>query len=180
VAGDKRKQTRHGFKQTNKQMRYTFKDLVNMVPVVRRAEFTKIYEYLHKVDNPHENDILEKVSKHFEVPTADIKSDKRFADVVLARQMYVTAVKVCSTKSLAEVARTVNKDHATVCHAMKTIKGDYSYNAVRRNKIRHFIADLDPTKQELLLDFFNERNPDILASYSVEIDRVTAPAESEA
>lgn len=151
-----------------------------MVPVTRRAEFTKIYEYLHKVDNPQENDILEKISKHFQVPTADIKSNKRVAEVVLARQMYVTAVKVCSTKTLAEVARSVNKDHATVCHSMKVIKGDYSYNAVRRKKIRHFIADLDPTKQELLLDFFDERNPDILTAYAVDINRVTAPAESEA
>jgi hypothetical protein len=32
----------------NEQMRYTFKDLVEMVPFARRAEFTKIYEYLHK------------------------------------------------------------------------------------------------------------------------------------
>jgi hypothetical protein len=120
------------------------------------------------------------VSRHFEVPVADIKSSKRFADIVLARQVYMTAVKVCSTKSLAEVARTVNKDHATVCHALKTVKGDYSYNAVRRNKIRHFIADLDQTKQELLLDFFDERNPDILAAYAVRPERVTAPSESEA
>lgn len=161
-------------------MRYTFKDLVDLVHVTRRAEFTKIYEYLHKVENPHENDILEKISKHFEVPTAEIKGNKRIADVVLARQMYVTAVKVCSTKTLAEIARTVNKDHATVCHAMKVIKGDYLYNAARRKKIRHFIADLDITKQELLLDFFNERNPDILTAYSVDVDRVTAPSESEA
>jgi hypothetical protein len=51
---------------------------------------------------------------------------------------------------------------------------------VRRKKIRHFIADLDQTKQELLLDFFDERNPDILAAYTVDIDRVTTPSESEA
>jgi len=161
-------------------MRYTFKDLVDMVPVTRRSEFTKIYKYLHKVDNPHENEILEKVSKHFNVITADIKSNKRYADIVLARHVYMAAVKVCSTKTLAEVARTVNKDHSTVCHAIKTVRGDYSYNVVRRNKIRHFIADLDPTKPELLLDFFNERNPDILAAYAVDADRVTAPAEAKA
>jgi hypothetical protein len=101
-------------------------------------------------------------------------------DVVLARQMFMTTVKVCSTKSLAEVARLVEKDHATVCHALKTMRCDYEYNAVRRNKIRHFIADLDPTRQELLLDFFNERNSNILAAYSVDVDRVTAPAEAKA
>lgn len=161
-------------------MRYTFKDLVDMVPVARRAEFTKIYEYLHKIDNPQENDILEKVSKHFEVPVSAIKSGRKMRDVVLARQMFMTTVKVCSTKSLAEVARLVEKDHATVCHALKTMRCDYEYNAVRRNKIRHFIADLDPTRQELLLDFFNERNPNILTAYSVNIDRVTAPAEVKA
>ena len=161
-------------------MRYTFKDLVNMVPSPRRAEFTKVYEYHHKIEDPQENEIMKKVSKHFEVRASDIKSQKRFADVVLARQVYMTAVKVCSTKSLAEVARTVNKDHSTVCHALKTVKGDYAYNAVRRKKIRHFIADLDQTKQELLLDFFDERNPDILAAYTVDIDRVTTPSESEA
>jgi len=160
-------------------MRYTFKDLVNMVPPARRAEFTKVYEYLHKIDNPQENEILELVSKHFKVPASDIKSDRRHADTVLARQVYMTTVKVCSTKTLAEVARTVEKDHATVCHALKVVRRDYEYNAVRRHKIRHYIADLDSVKQELLLDFFNERNPDILAFYAADPKRVTASAESE-
>lgn len=161
-------------------MRYTFKDLVDMVPSTRRAEFTKIYEYLHKVDDPQENELLEKVGKHFSVSVSAIKGDKRIRDVVLARQMFMTTVKVCSTKSLAEVARLVDKDHATVCHALKTMRTDYEYNAVRRKQIRHFIADLQPSQQELLLDFFNERNPNILAAYSVKTERVTAPAETEA
>jgi hypothetical protein len=161
-------------------MRYTFKDLVDMVPSHKRSEFTKIYEYLHKVDDPQENELLEKVGKHFSVPTSDIKSDKRIKDVVLARQMYMTTVKVCTTKTLAEVARLIDKDHATVCHALKTLRTDYEYNAVRRHKIRHFIADLNPSQQELLLDFFNERNPNILTAYTVNPERVTAPSDSEA
>lgn len=161
-------------------MRYTYKDLVNMVAPAKRAEFNMVYEYLHNIDNPQESELMLKVSKHFKVKPADIKSDKRVLEVVLARQMYMTAVKVCSTKTLAEVARTINKDHATVCHAMKVMKGDYAFNAVRRNKIRHFIADLEPEQQELLLDFFDERNPDILASYAADTDRVTAPAEFKA
>lgn len=161
-------------------MRYTLKDLVELVPVTKRKEFTKIYEYLHKVEDPQENKLLEKVSKHFNVTTSDIKSGKRYADVVFARQAYMVTVKVCSTKTLAEVARTMNRDHATVCHALKTLRTDYEYNPVRRKKLRHFIADLDTTKQELLLDFFNERNPDILAAYSVDADRVTTSSEFEA
>jgi chromosomal replication initiation ATPase DnaA len=161
-------------------MRYTFKDLINVVPSQNRAEFTKIYEYLHKIDNPQENEILEKVGKHFEVTTKEIKGRNRYADVVLARQMFMATIKVCSTKTLAEVARIVDRDHATVCHAMKSIRMDYSYNAARRNKIRQFIADLDPTRQELLLDFLNERNPDILATYSIDANRVTAPSQFEA
>jgi chromosomal replication initiation ATPase DnaA len=161
-------------------MRYTYKDLVDLVHVTKRAEFTKIYEYLHKVEDPQENKLLEKVSKHFNVKTCDIKSNKRYADIVLARQVYMVTVKVCSTKTLAEVARTMNRDHATVCHALKTLRTDYEYDSVRRKKLRHFIADLDSAKQELLLDFFNERNPDILAAYTIDADRVTAPTESEA
>jgi chromosomal replication initiation ATPase DnaA len=161
-------------------MRYTFKDLVDLVHVNKRAEFTKIYEYLHKVDNPQENEILEKVSKHFEVSPKEIKGRKKYADIVFARQMFMTTIKVCSTKTLAQVARIVERDHATVCHALKTLRVDYEYDPVRRKKIRHFIADLDPTKQELLLDFFNERNPNILASYSIDVDRVTAPSELKA
>lgn len=161
-------------------MRYTFKDLVELVPDSRRAEFTNIYEYLHKITDPKDEDIMDKVTKHFLVSKSDIKSDRKFADVVLARQLYVTTIKVCSTKTLAEVARIVNKDHATVCHAMKVMQRDYEYNAARRHKIRHFIADLNQSQQELLLDFFNERNPDILAAYSVDADRVTTPSQVEA
>jgi len=148
-----------------------------MVPDSRRAEFTKVYEYLHKVDDPQENELLEKVSRHFNVPTSDIKSDKRIKEVVLARQMYMTTVKVCTTKTLAEVARLAHKDHATVCHALKTLRTDYDYNPARRNKIRHFIADLNESQQELLLDFFNEKNPDILVAYRVNPDRVTTPSD---
>jgi chromosomal replication initiation ATPase DnaA len=161
-------------------MRYTFKDLVSLVPVNKRAEFTKVYEYLHKIENPQENEILEMVSSYFNVTPGDIKSDKRYADVVMARHVYMTTVKVCSTKTLAEVAKSIDKDHATVCHALKNIRRDYDFNVVRRHKIRDYIAQLDQVKQELLLDFFNERNPDILAAYAAEAKRVTTPAESEA
>lgn len=161
-------------------MRYTYKDLVDMVPSMRRAEFTNVYEYLHKTTDPNDNYLLEKVSKHFEVSVTQIKSKRKFADVVMARQVYLTTVKVCTTKTLAEIARSIGKDHATVCHAIKTVKSDYQHNAVRRNKIRHFIAKLDTTKQELLLDFFDERNPNILAAYPVNADRVAAPSEPEA
>ena len=178
MAVDNCKRSRHDFNLN--EMRYTFKDLVDMVPTSRRAEFTKIYEYLHKVDDAQENELLEKVGRHFSVPVSAIKGDKKIRDVVLARQMFMTTVKVCSTKSLAEVARLIDKDHATVCHALKTMKADYEYNAVRRNQIRHFIADLQPSQQELLLDFFNERNPNILAAYAVKPERVTASAEAEA
>jgi chromosomal replication initiation ATPase DnaA len=161
-------------------MRYTFKDLVDLVHVNKRAEFTKVYEYLHKIQNPQENEILEMVSNHFNVTPGDIKSDKRYADIVMARHVYMTTVKVCSTKTLAEVAKSIDKDHATVSHALRNIRRDYDFNSVRRHKIREYIAQLDPVKQELLLDFFNERNPYILAAYAAEEKRVTAPSESKA
>jgi len=161
-------------------MRYTFKDLVKLVPVNKRAEFTRVYEYLHKIENPQENEILEMVSSYFKVTPGDIKSDKRYADVVMARHVYMTTVKVCSTKTLAEVAKSIDKDHATVCHALKNIRRDYDFNAAKRHMIRDYIAQLDQVKQELLLDFFNERNPDILANYAAEAKRVTTPAEGEA
>ena len=105
-------------------MRYTFKDLVKLVHVNKRAEFTRVYEYLHKIENPQENEILEMVSNYFNVKPSDIKSDKRYADVVMARHVYMTTVKVCSTKTLAEVARSIDKDHATVCHAIRNIRRD--------------------------------------------------------
>ena len=158
-------------------MRYTYKDLIEMVAAHRREEFTRVYEYLHKVENPQDNDIIEIVSKYFNVPIADIKSDKKYAEIAFARQVYMTAIKVCSTKTLAEVSRSVNKHHSTVCHALHTVKKDYEFSAIRRLKIRQFISNLNKTQQELLLDFLNERDPNILASYSVESDRVTAPSE---
>lgn len=158
-------------------MRYTFKDLVEMVAAHRREEFTRVYEYLHKVENPQDNDMIEIVSRHFNIPVIEIKSGNKFAEVAFARQVYMTAIKVCSTKTLSEVSRSVNKHHSTVCHALHTIKKDYEFCAIRRHKIRGFISNLNKTQQELLLDFLNERDPNILASYSVESDRVTAPSQ---
>ena len=161
-------------------MRYTFKDLVDMVASHRRAEFTKVYDYLHKVERPEDNDIIQIVSKHFNIPVVDIKSDKKYAEIAFARQLYMTAIKVCSTKTLAEVSRTVNKHHSTVCHALHTIRKDYEFCAIRRHKIRNFISNLNQTQQELLLDFLNERDPNIIASYAVDANRVATPADAQA
>ena len=43
-------------------MRYTFKDLVKLVHVNKRAEFTRVYEYLHKIENPQENEEADEVA----------------------------------------------------------------------------------------------------------------------
>ena len=66
--------------------------------------------------------IIEYIAKAFGVSSADIKSDKRQADIKLARQISMYVIKEVTSLTLQEIGKTFGKNHSTVLHSINAIK----------------------------------------------------------
>ena len=80
------------------------------------------------------DDILKVVCKHFDLEPAAIHTKSRKREVVQARQIAMYLAKNHTDFSTSKIGKFIgNKDHATVLHACKTVKGqlevDKSFNA---------------------------------------------------
>ncbi len=83
------------------------------------------------------DDIINTVCKHYELEPADIHTKSRKREVVLARQVAMFLAKNHTDFSTAKIGKFIgNRDHATVLHACKTIKGQCQVD-------KNFRADLD-------------------------------------
>lgn len=77
----------------------------------------------HKIINPET--ILTNVSSFYQVPLADLKSERRHKQLSLARQVAMYLIKKLTHKTLYEISNYLNKkDHSTVIHALQRIN-DY-------------------------------------------------------
>lgn len=81
------------------------------------------------------DNIIDAVSECFGVPSADIKSDKRSANVVQARQITMYIIHDMMCLSLQEIGTAFGKHHTTVMHALKEIEGKMSKNVTLRAKV---------------------------------------------
>lgn len=77
--------------------------------------------------------IFSKVQKNFNCSMADLRSENRSKDIVLARQVVMYFLKMFTDKSLQEISNLLGrKDHSTVIHAIKKIenhcKNDVVFN----------------------------------------------------
>jgi chromosomal replication initiation ATPase DnaA len=77
-------------------------------------------QYVH---NQQLEDILSLVSAKTAVPIDLIKSKERDDHAKVARQMYCYLAVKKTTCTLPQIASLVNRDHATVIHAIKVING---------------------------------------------------------
>lgn len=69
--------------------------------------------------------ILEAVSDYYRVPTEDIVSKKRNADIVLPRQVFMYLCREMTEYTLKGIAVILDKkDHSTVLHGIKKIEDD--------------------------------------------------------
>ncbi len=80
------------------------------------------------------DDILKVVCKHFDLEPAAIHTKSRKREVVQARQIAMYLAKNHTDFSTSKIGKFIgNKDHATVLHACKTVKGqlevDKSFHA---------------------------------------------------
>jgi hypothetical protein len=69
----------------------------------------------------------------------DVNRKTRLREVVEARNIYFHLCRNNTTKSLAEIGKSVQKDHATVLHGLKQIKNWTSYD----HRLRQQLLDIE-------------------------------------
>ena len=89
------------------------------------------------------DDILQVVCKHFNLESAAIHTKSRKREVVQARQIAMFLAKNYTELSTSKIGKLIgNKDHATVLHACKTVKGQLEVD-------RSFHEEVDCIESEL-------------------------------
>lgn len=80
--------------------------------------------------------ILNIVAEHFEVSAEDIRSQKRNAEFVTPRQVYMYLCREIIETPLTSIAKTLGKkDHTTIIHGIKKIEEEMKYNEELKNKV---------------------------------------------
>lgn len=80
--------------------------------------------------------ILNIVAEHFDVTSKDIQSQKRNAEFVIPRQVYMYLCRELIETPLTNIAKTLGKkDHTTIIHGIKKIEEEIKYNEELKNKI---------------------------------------------
>lgn len=90
--------------------------------------------------------ILKVVSEHMNVSENDIKSEKRGADIALARQIVMYLSREYTNKSLQAIGDTVGgRNHATVISGVKKVSEKMSKDSDFKASIEVIIKKLNPT-----------------------------------
>ncbi|MBD5551272.1 MAG: chromosomal replication initiator protein DnaA [Lachnospiraceae bacterium] len=90
--------------------------------------------------------ILNIIAEHFDVTPDDIKSQKRNAEFVIPRQVYMYLCRELIETPLTNIAKTLGKkDHTTVIHGIKKIEEEMKYNEELKNKINIIKNILSPS-----------------------------------
>ena len=84
------------------------------------------------------DDIINTVCKHFSLVTVAIHTKSRKREVVQARQVAMYLAKAHTDFSTSKIGKFIgNKDHATVLHACKTVKGQCEVDKAFRAEIEN-------------------------------------------
>jgi chromosomal replication initiator protein len=80
--------------------------------------------------------VVERVSKHFQVPMEDILGPKRDKDIVVPRQIAMYMLRSELHLSFPKIARELGrKDHTTAIHSVEKIEQELNFDAVTRQHI---------------------------------------------
>jgi len=89
------------------------------------------------------DDIIEKVCKHFELDPSAIHSKSRKREVVQVRQLAMYLSKKHTDTSSSKIGQLIgNRDHATVLHACKIVKGQFDVDKSFRAEVEEIEASL--------------------------------------
>lgn len=88
-------------------------------------------------------DIIDKVCKHFDIDPSTIHSKSRKREVVQVRQLAMYLSKKHTDSSSSKIGQLVgNRDHATVLHACKIVKGQVDVDKTFRAEVEEIEASL--------------------------------------
>ncbi len=80
--------------------------------------------------------VVERVSKHFQVPMEDILGPKRDKDIVVPRQIAMYILRSELHLSFPKIARELGrKDHTTAIHSVDKVEQELSFDAVIRQHV---------------------------------------------
>ena len=80
--------------------------------------------------------VVERVSKHFQVPMDDILGPKRDKDIVVPRQIAMYMLRSELHLSFPKIARELGrKDHTTAIHSVEKVEQELSFDAVIRQHV---------------------------------------------
>lgn len=81
-------------------------------------------------------EILKVICRELEMDFDEVKNRKtRLREFVYVRQLYSYFCKKYTNYSLTKIGKFINKDHATIIHSIKQIKGYYDFNNVIKNDV---------------------------------------------
>jgi len=87
------------------------------------------------------DDIIEKVCKHFELDPSAIHSKSRKREVVQVRQLAMYLSKKHTDSSSSKIGQLIgHRDHATVLHACKIVKGQFDVDKSFRTEVEEIEA----------------------------------------
>ncbi|MBP1631650.1 MAG: chromosomal replication initiator protein DnaA [Bacteroidetes bacterium] len=88
-------------------------------------------------------DIIEKVCKHFEVEPSALHSKSRKREVVQVRQLAMFLAKKHTDSSSSKIGQLIgSRDHATVLHACKIVKGQFDVDKSFRAEVEEIETSL--------------------------------------
>lgn len=80
--------------------------------------------------------VVERVSKHFQVPMEDILGPKRDKDIVVPRQIAMYILRSELHLSFPKIARELGrKDHTTAIHSVEKVEQELTFDAVIRQHV---------------------------------------------
>ena len=89
------------------------------------------------------NQIIDKVCDHYGMQTSLLFSKTRKREIVQARQLAMYLAKEHTDNSLSKIGKMIgNKDHATVLHACRTVKGQIEIDKNFRAEVEEILSTL--------------------------------------
>lgn len=80
--------------------------------------------------------VVERVSKHFQIPLEDILGPKRDKDIVVPRQIAMYILRSELHLSFPKIARELGrKDHTTAIHSVEKVEQELSFDAMLRQHV---------------------------------------------
>ncbi len=87
--------------------------------------------------------IIDAVSAEFRVEVADIKSEKRTANIILSRYVAMYIIREITGMPLKNIGEHFNKNHSTVVHAVTQIESKMEKDSSFRLTVKELIKNLE-------------------------------------